>query len=124
MFTVTGYSNSSFTSASATALTYKSSVANVPNPPGGNPAEPAGERGFGENSAPGIACSDTFGAPECEIAGTTAVTLTSTDPIDDLFVGSVQSGENFQIWAGDSLANLTKFGGNYDVQQQHGAVRN
>jgi hypothetical protein len=23
----------------------------------------------------------------------------------------VQSGENFQIWAGDSLANLTKFGG-------------
>ena len=104
MFTANGYSSGGPTFTNATAITFKSAIAN--SPVTGQPAETEAEQGFGENSASGTHCSDTFGSTECEIAGTTAVTLTSTNALDDVVVGSAQSTENYIIWAGTSLSTL------------------
>jgi hypothetical protein len=60
----------------------------------GVPGNGFGQSGLGANSTgPGTACN-----PDCEINGSASVTATSTsssNPIDDVVIGSVQSGENF-----------------------------
>jgi len=103
-FTFTGYSGNPGTSTT-TALTFKSTSAPESNV--------VGESGIGENASSTGACTDTLQAANCEIAGTTSVLLSdnnSNDPITDVVVGSVQSGENFQIWTGTTLADLAEFG--------------
>jgi hypothetical protein len=67
------------------------------------------ESGIGENAAgpPGTTtCSD----PECEIGGSTSVAVVSNTPLTDIIVSSVQFLEGFQLYTGDSLADLKPFG--------------
>jgi hypothetical protein len=103
-FVATGYSNA-FTTA--TALTLKPETT-----PPGPPDNSFDESGLGENATgAGTACTDTSAANDCEIAGTASVAVVSNHPITDVIVGSVQTGENFQVYTGSSVATLTKFGG-------------
>ncbi|MGH7227168.1 MAG: hypothetical protein ACRELF_28465, partial [Gemmataceae bacterium] len=98
-FTASGYKSDTF--GTATALTFK------PNPPNAED-----ESGLGENAASTGACTDTSVAANCEIAGGAAVVLMSTGAnLIDALIGSVQSGENFSIWTGSSLATLTNESG-------------
>jgi hypothetical protein len=104
-FVATGYSNA-FTTA--TALSWKPE-----NPPvTTSPNNPFNESGLGENATgAGTACTDTSAATDCEITGRASVAIVSNHPITDVIIGSVQTGENFQVYTGSSISNLTKFGG-------------
>lgn len=107
-FTATGYSNA-FTTA--TALTLKPETM-----PPGPPTNSFDESGLGENATgANTACTDTFQAVNCEIAGTTSVAVMSNNqPITDVIVGSVQAGppgENFQVYTGSTIGTLMPFGG-------------
>jgi len=66
------------------------------------------ESGLGQNAtAPGTGCSD---APDCEIAGTASVAITASVALSalDVLIGSVQTGEAFNIWAGPALGSLVE----------------
>ena len=99
-FTATGYSDGS-NFAAATYLTQKTGIGD--------------ETGLGENgTAPGTACTDNPGgsnpATPCEIGVGASVGLTSSIPISDVLIGSVQSGfEQFQVWGfnGTSWSDLS-----------------
>jgi PEP-CTERM motif len=119
-FTATGYATVSagnvFTTA--TALTFKPETS-----PPGPPTNGFDESGLGENATaptnPATACSD---GPTCEIGGpggtggTAAVLIQGNNPITDVIIGSVQSGENFKVYAGNTINTLalisTGAGGN------------
>jgi hypothetical protein len=50
-------------------------------------------------------------ATNCEIAGKAAVVLVdnnTNDPITDVIIGSVQAGENFIVYAGNTVAGLAQ----------------
>lgn len=110
-FTATGYANvvgTTFTTT--TALTLKPE-----NPPvTTTPNNAYDESGLGENAiaptSPATACSD---GPACEIGGTggtggtAAVLIQGTNPITDVIIGSVQTGENFKLFAGNTASTLT-----------------
>jgi hypothetical protein len=85
-FTATGFSGAP--GGTTAALTLKTS---------GNGFD---ESGLGENAGgpPGTtACTDS----DCEIAGSASVGVVATSAvIHDVIVGSVQTGEGFQIWTG------------------------
>jgi hypothetical protein len=57
------------------------------------------------------ACTDSFIAANCEIAGTAAVAVVSNALIEDVVIGSAQSTENFKIFTGPTIAGLTQIGG-------------
>jgi hypothetical protein len=66
------------------------------------------EGGLGENAtAPGTGCTD---APDCEIAGMASVAITASVPLSqvNVLVGSVQTGEAFNVWAGSALGSLVE----------------
>ena len=66
------------------------------------------EGGLGENATgPGTGCTD---APDCEIAGSSSVAITSSVPLSliDVLIGSAQPGENFNVWAGSAPGSLTE----------------
>jgi hypothetical protein len=68
------------------------------------------EGGLGENAtAPAISpgCTD---APDCEIAGMASVAITASVPLSqvNVLVGSVQTGEAFNVWAGSALGSLVE----------------
>jgi hypothetical protein len=78
-----------------TFLTFKAVPPNAPQ-----------EGGLGENgTAPGTGCTD---APDCEIAGSASVAITASVPLSqiDVLIGSVQSGEAFNVWAGSAPGSL------------------
>jgi PEP-CTERM motif len=90
-FTADGYSNA-FTTLSA--LTFKPQTS-----PPGPPTNGFDESGLGENaSGPPSACTDTSPPHDCEIGPGTAVTVTSTSPMDDVVIGSAQSGETAEVF--------------------------
>jgi len=109
-FTANGFSDTFMTPS---ALTLK--------PLGGGPLAPPSnslqESGLGENaSGPPSGCTDVANTPntnlhDCEIGINTSAEVTSTSPIDDVIVGSVQSPEVFQVWTG-SGGGLTDLTGN------------
>jgi hypothetical protein len=105
-FTATGYSD---TFSTATALTWK------PASSAGGVSNSLGESGLGENQIgpqnPAQPCTDNPGvggpSPVCEIGVNASVAVTSTKPITDMLVGSVQAGaERFQVYAGTSIIGL------------------
>lgn len=63
------------------------------------------ESGLGENAAGLTDCSD---ATHCEISGRAAVAVISSGMPIDAVVGSVQAGENFKLFTGDSLTTLVE----------------
>lgn len=67
------------------------------------PLNALGESGFGENALGATFCTDTT---TCEINGNNAVAISSNIGLIDAVVGSAQTGENFTVWAGNSLATL------------------
>jgi hypothetical protein len=78
-----------------TFLTFKAVPPNAPQ-----------EGGLGENgTGPGTGCTD---APDCEIAGSASVAITASVPLSqvDVLIGSVQSGESFNVWAGSAPGSL------------------
>ncbi len=100
-FTATGFSDA-FTTPSA--LTLKP----LTSPPG-PPTNSLDESGLGENAAGATKCTDTHDAVNCEIAGTASVAVVSNNPITDVLIGSAQSGENFNVYTGSTIAGLTLF---------------
>lgn len=68
------------------------------------PVNPAGESGFGNNPLGATSC--TTDAVRCEILGNESVAISSNIGLVDAIVGSAQVGENFTVWAGNSLATL------------------
>lgn len=109
-YTATGFSDAFLTES---ALTFKPLIGNALIGP---PFNVLGESGIGENaSGPLSACTDSFASVNCEIAGTSSVAIVSDNElITDVIIGSVQDGENFQIFIGDSIATLAPFGGLLD----------
>jgi hypothetical protein len=104
-FTATGFSNA-FTTA--TALTFKPEVGSPLAPPGNS----FGESGLGENATagPGVACSDQSNSVNCEIDGlTSSVAVVSNHLINDVIIGSVQSGESWKLFTGSTIATLSLF---------------
>jgi len=99
-FTATGYSVG-FTTA--TDLTLKT-------PALGNSFA---ETGLGENdTGPGTACTDQSNPTNCEIDGGAnprSVAVVSNNPMNDVIIGSDQSGENWQLFTGSSIATLALF---------------
>jgi hypothetical protein len=101
-FTATGFSDAF---ATKTALTFKPETGFPPAPPNNN----LGESDIGENANTSPPCSD---GPNCEISGTAAVAVVSNQLIEDVTVGSLQTGENFKIFTASSLTGpFTQFGG-------------
>jgi PEP-CTERM motif len=92
-FTATGYSD---TFATASALTLKP----LTSPPG-PPTNGFDESGLGENATgAGTPCTDVSTPSDCEIGNGAAVTVTSNHPMDDVVIGSAQSGETAEIYIG------------------------
>ncbi len=97
-FTATGYSDT-FTTPSAITLKPLTS-------PPGPPTNSLQESGIGENaSGPPSACTDVANSPntnlhDCEIGINTSAAVTSTKPMTDVIIGSVQSPEIFSVYAG------------------------
>ncbi len=90
-FTANGYSDA-FTTLSA--LTLKP----LTSPPG-PPTNGLNESGLGENlTGPGNACTDTSTPADCEIGPGVSVTVTSSNPITDLVLGSVQTNEKASVY--------------------------
>jgi PEP-CTERM motif len=111
-FTANGFSDT-FTTPSALTLKPLSGGPLAP------PSNGLNESGLGENaSGPPSACTDVANDPntnmhDCEIGINTSAAVTSTRPIDDVIIGSVQSPEVFQVWAGPgSVSSLTDLTGN------------
>lgn len=101
-FTATGYSDA-FTTPSA--LTLKP----LTSPPG-PPTNSLEESGLGENATgPISACTDISNPHDCEIGDGASVTVTSSNPMNDLVIGSVQSGESADVYIsnGTSLVPFT-----------------
>jgi len=104
-FTATGYSNGDAFSTQS-ALTWKPVDSNGLD-------NGVDESGLGENaSAPtsptASACTDSPGgtgatSTPCEIGVGASVTVSSTIPIVDLQVGSVQSPEQFEVWTATTV---------------------
>ncbi len=108
-FQATGWSGAPGTSTE-TAITFKPDSA----PFGGAPANGLDESGLGQNTkGPGNPCDEPNHAADCEIGGQHSVAIVASHALDvlDVGVGSVQSGEMFQIFTGTSLADLTAMGG-------------
>jgi hypothetical protein len=106
-FTATGYSDGSSFSA-ATYLTQRT---------GGS----VDESGLGQNNgAPGSACDGPPGgvnpSTPCEIGVGRSVSVTSSTPITDVLVGSVQSGfEAFQVWTNNG-SGWSQVGGDLSLK--------
>jgi hypothetical protein len=103
-FAATGYAVVPGTST-ATALTLKP----LTGSPLATPNNTIDESDLGENDAgPPSACTDTFVAVNCEIAGTAPVAVVSSGLIEDVVVGSAPTGENFKIFTGPALTSSTQ----------------
>jgi hypothetical protein len=109
-----------FTGTAAGTLT-ATSFSGSPNSPAGTsfltfkPINPFGgvtntnglsESGLGQNTHAAPGCSDT----DCEIAGSASVQISSNVAMSvlDVQVGSAQTGEHFNIWAGNTAGSLTE----------------
>jgi PEP-CTERM motif len=91
-FTATGYSD---TFVTPSALTLKP-LAGGPLAP---PSNSLDESGLGENaSGPPSACTDVSAPHDCEIGNGASVLVTSSKPMTDVVVGSVQSGESADVY--------------------------
>jgi PEP-CTERM motif-containing protein len=103
-FTASGFNGSG---DNPSALTLKYTSASTFRPAGA-PIQPFEESGLGENDTPPPSgCTD----PDCEIFVNRAVAVVATGGlINDVIVGSVQVGESFDFYIGDSIATLAKFG--------------
>ncbi|MGH7116954.1 MAG: PEP-CTERM sorting domain-containing protein [Stellaceae bacterium] len=101
-FTATGFSNAFSTPS---ALTLKPFTGSPLGPPFNSPEE----SGLGENAAGATKCTDTHDNVNCEIAGAASVAVVSDNPITDVLIGSAQSGENFNVYTGSTIAGLTLF---------------
>lgn len=112
-FTATGYQTvTSDTFTTPTALTFKPEDPPVTSTPhNGYDESGLGENAIGPTSPTATACSD---GPDCEIGGPggthgfAAVLIQSTIPMDDVVIGSVQTGEKFNVFAGNSTSTLTE----------------
>jgi hypothetical protein len=102
-FTVNGYSGQ-FRDSSA--ITLKP----LTGSPLGPPFNSLDESGLGENgTGPGHSCTDISNPSDCEIGQGASVTVTSTNPMTDIVIGSAQTGETAAIYIndGDGLQYLT-----------------
>jgi len=97
------------------ALTLKYTSASTFRPAGA-PIQPFHESGLGQNDTPPPSgCTDT----DCEIFVNRAVAVVATGGlINDIIAGSVQVGESFDFYTGDSIATLTYFGSFVGVPAQ------
>lgn len=101
-FTATAYAGDPGTTSTG-FLTFKPEAPNT-----GPPLNDFNESGLGENpNAAPSRCTEISTSASCEIAGTTSVGVVSNNSIDDVIIGSVQSAENYIVWAGPSLADLS-----------------
>jgi len=89
------------------ALTLKYTSASTFRPAGA-PIQPFHESGLGQNDTPSPSgCTDI----DCEIFVDRAVAVVATGGlINDIIAGSVQVGESFDFYTGDSIATLTYSG--------------
>jgi hypothetical protein len=101
LFDVAAFSDKFQTPAN---LTFKPGPGNPLGPPNNSP----GESGFGENALGATHCTDDASGNihDCEIGGNAAVAISAKIGLIDAVVGSVQHGENFILYGGDSLATL------------------
>lgn len=89
--------------ATAADLTFKPGAGSSETP-----INVVGETGFGEDALGLTSCGTD--AIRCEIVGNASVAISSQVGLIDAIVGSAQSGEDFTVWAGNSLASLVPVG--------------